>query len=183
MRPPSFTKQPSARQAASRMCNMQCDRHPLHATMLGQPGGCTRVSPGRPDAKVKSFAAVADAHHVDVRCSSRNTIQRPDLHVSPRSIYHTRAALVLLSAWSHCKLEHSSRTGSNPHVFPLRSRSRAGRVPSNVHMTWVLSAVCLRPVLPYVAASKATSLAAIPTPSSGVHAIFAQKKQSGHEHP
>ena len=134
MRPPSLTKQPSARQASSRMCNMQCDRHPLHATMLGQPGGCTRVSPGRPDAKVKGLAGVADAHYVDVRCSSRDTIQRPDLHVSPRSIYHTVAEFVLLSAWSLCKLEHSCRTGSNLYVF-LRCGSKNGRLPSIFHLT------------------------------------------------
>jgi len=29
---------PSSHAPASRMCNMQCDRHPLYATMLGQPG-------------------------------------------------------------------------------------------------------------------------------------------------
>ena len=113
MCPPSLTRPPSR----PRMCNMQCDQHPLYATMLGQAGGRTRVSPGRPDAEVKGLAAIADARHVDVRCSSRDTIQRPDLHVSPRSIYHTVAALVLLSAWSLCKLEHSSRTGSNLYVF------------------------------------------------------------------
>ena len=135
---PSLTHPPSR----PRMCNMQCDQHTCSATGIrsmqrcsGSPDGCTRVSPGRPDAKVKGLAGVADAHHVDVRCSSRDTIQRPDLHVSPRSIYHTVAALVLLSAWSLCKLEHSSRTGSNLYIFVLRSGSKNGRLPSILHLT------------------------------------------------